>query len=61
METVLQIYQALTKQWSGRILIDGEEIGRVAGCASSSDVEEIARRQGVVIDRVEEIKEISTP
>jgi len=34
MSTILQVFQAASGQWGGRILRDGEEDGRVAGCDS---------------------------
>lgn len=52
----LQIYKAQSGQWSGRIIRDGEEIGRIAGCNSAHQVEDQANDQGLDIDEVEIVK-----
>lgn len=51
-DTVLRIYRALSGQWSGIILQAGEDVARIAGCASSQEVEEQAYER-FDIDRVE--------
>lgn len=51
-ETVLRIYRAPSGQWSGIILVDGEDVARIAGCASAADVEDQAYEQ-FSIDRTE--------
>lgn len=52
-EVVLQVWQAASGQWGGRILRDGEEDGRVAGCNSQDNVEATAMESGIDYDRVE--------
>lgn len=52
-ETILQVWQAASGQWAGRILRGAEEVGRVAGCTSADDVEHQAVEAGVEFDRVE--------
>lgn len=47
MSTVLRIYRAASGQWSGVILRDGLEVGRIAGCASPDEVEESACAIGI--------------
>lgn len=52
-EVVLQIWKAVSGQYGGRILRDGVEDGRVAGCTSKDDVECQAIAAGIEFDRVE--------
>lgn len=52
--STLQIYKAKNGRWSG-IIIDnqGEEIGRIAGCATAREVEDEAYSLGEKIDAIE--------
>ncbi len=52
-ELVLQIWQAPSGQWSGRLLQAGSEAGAVAGGSSAEDVEHAAVEAGIYPDRVE--------
>lgn len=54
-EVVLQTFKNISGQWGGRVLRDGVEDGRVAGCSSADDVLYQAQEAGIVIDRVEQI------
>jgi len=52
--STLQIYKAKNGQWSGIIIDDeGQEIGRIAGCASARDVEDEAYSLSEKIDEIE--------
>jgi hypothetical protein len=53
----LQIYRAPSGQWSGRLLVGGEEIGRIAGCASAKAVQEAASESAIYPDLVEVVGE----
>lgn len=44
-ECTLQIYRASSGQWSGIVNDDGNELARVAGCASPREVADAAREQ----------------
>lgn len=57
-EVVLQIFKNASGQWGGRILRNGVEDGRVAGCSSAEDVHYQAQEAGIVIDRIEEIDHV---
>ena len=49
----LRIYKAPSGQWAGKVLDkDGDELGRVGGCASPDDVEEAALDNGLTFDEV---------
>lgn len=50
---LLQIYQAPSGQWSGRVIEDGQEVAGIAGCASADEVEATALEQGWRIDNVD--------
>ncbi|EPP9374978.1 hypothetical protein PZF67_006720 [Pseudomonas aeruginosa] len=50
---LLQIYQASSGQWAGRLLSGTEEIGGCAACESPEAVAEAARESGIIPDRVE--------
>ncbi len=50
---LLQIYQAPSGQWAGRLLSGAEEIGGCAACESPEAVAEAARESGIIPDRVE--------
>lgn len=50
--TTLHIYRAKSGQWAGKLLEDGEEVGRIAGCESAQDVESAALDTGIAFDRV---------
>lgn len=52
-EVVLQIWQAASGQWGGRMLRGTEEDGRVAECSSVDDVEYQAVEAGIHFDRIE--------
>lgn len=58
MTTVLQVFKAASGQWGGRILRDGEEDGRVAGCESPDEVEAQAYDAGIDVDRVERLDHV---
>ena len=45
MNYLLRVYQASSGQWSGIVFEDGQDIARVAGCASIDEVEDTAREQ----------------
>jgi len=49
MKITLLIYNAVSTQWSGKFIVDGVEIGGVAGCSSSDQVEQMAIEQGYEI------------
>lgn len=53
MKIILRIYNAASGQWSGKFIADGLEIGGIAGCASSAEVEQSARDQGYDIIAIE--------
>jgi hypothetical protein len=53
MATTLKIYLAPSGQWSGILLQDGDEIGRIAGCPDAAAVESLAYEQGYTIDAIE--------
>ncbi|MBF8710637.1 hypothetical protein IR016_28050 [Pseudomonas putida] len=50
---LLQIYQAPSGQWAGRLFSGAEEIGGCAACESPEAVAEAARESGIIPDRVE--------
>ena len=50
---MLKIYQARSGQWSGIFVTDGDEVGRIAGCESASDVEDFACEGYPEFDRIE--------
>ena len=52
-EVILQIWNAASGQWAGRILRGDVEGGRVAGCPSRADVEHQALEAGIEFDRIE--------
>lgn len=58
MSTILQVFKADSGQWGGRILRDGEEYGRVAGCDSADEVEAQAYEAGIDVDRVERLDHV---
>lgn len=58
MGTILQVFQADSGQWGGRLLRDGVEGGRIAGCISPAEVEAHAYEGGVDIDRVERLDQV---
>ncbi|MGF7001249.1 hypothetical protein [Paraburkholderia sp. GAS32] len=50
----LRIYRAPSGQWSGKLVDStGEEIGGIAGCESSQDVEQKAYDSGIYPDLIE--------
>lgn len=49
MKIILRIYNAASGQWSGKFILDGVEIGGVAGCSSADEVEQMAIDQGYEI------------
>jgi hypothetical protein len=55
MATTLKIYRAPSGQWSGILLQDGQEIGRIAGCVDAADVESLAYEQGYEFDAIETV------
>lgn len=57
-EVVLQIFKNASGQWGGRILRDGVEDGRVAGCSSAEDVQYQAQEAGIGFDRIEELDHV---
>lgn len=57
-EVILQIFKNASGQWGGRILRDGVESGRVAGCSSSEDVECQAIEAGIDVTKVEIISHV---
>ena len=42
---LLRVYKAPSGQWSGIVFEDGEDIARIAGCASPGEVEDTAYEQ----------------
>lgn len=58
MSTILQVFQQNSGQWGGRVLRDGEEDGRVAGCDSADEVEAQAAEAGIDVDRVERLDHV---
>lgn len=52
-KVILQIWNAASGQWAGRILRGDVEDGRVAGCTSKDDVEHQALEAGIEFDRIE--------
>lgn len=54
-ETVLKVYRAPSGQWSGIVFIDGDDVARIAGCASPEEVESEAYQQ-FDISRVEPLE-----
>ena len=57
-EISLQIYQASSGQWSGIFVTGTEEIGRIAGCESAEEVEDLATESGFIFESVKLIKRI---
>ena len=57
-DVVLQIWISASGQYSGRILRDGFEDGRVAGCSSKDEVEYQALEAGIGFDRIETIDKL---
>jgi hypothetical protein len=55
-EITLQIYQAASGQWSGIFVTSNEEIGRIGGCESPEEVEELAVDSGMIFESVQLIK-----
>lgn len=52
-EIVLQIWKSTSGQYSGRFLDGGTETARVAGCATTDEVEAQAAEAGIFFHRVE--------
>ena len=50
---VLQVYRMDTGRWAGVMIFDGNEIGRVAGCASPEEVETAAAETWCEIEHVD--------
>lgn len=50
---VLQIYQAPSGLWAGRLLSGAEEVGVCAACTSPEAVSYKARQSGIIPDRIE--------
>jgi hypothetical protein len=50
---VLQIYQAPSGLWVGRLLSGAEEVGVCAACTSPEAVSYKARQSGIIPDRIE--------
>jgi hypothetical protein len=56
METsmrTLKIYRAVSGQWAGVILEDGEDVARIAGCCSQDEVVQAAYDCMIEIDAIE--------
>ena len=56
MTTTLKIYLAPSRQWCGRVLVDGLEVCAIAGCSDVDDVEGAASAQGYIIDEIKQCK-----
>jgi hypothetical protein len=55
---ILQVFRNASGQFGGRLLRDGVEDGRVAGCATQEEVELQALDAGINPDRVEFIDHV---
>jgi len=49
----LRIYRASSGQWSGILVSNGEELGRISGCANPQEVEQAVRDEGFALEHVE--------
>lgn len=55
MNSILEVFQQTSGQWGGRILRGGIEDGRVAGCATPTEVESQAVEAGIVFSEVRQL------
>lgn len=52
MQATLHLYFAPSGQWSGRLFVDGQEVGAIGGCVSADEVEIVACEQGYDVTEV---------
>jgi hypothetical protein len=52
MMIVLEIFQAPSGEWCGRVTQDGEEIDACAGCSSPEEVEDRTIQAGIDPDQI---------
>lgn len=53
MKITLRIYNAPSGQWAGKFIVDGVEIGGIAGSSSPDEVESLALEQGYEVVEIE--------